>query len=151
MVAVMTAAKDKSGPEPLPTGLALAGANAEFLMGALVQDFFIARMALKGSPHTEAAYRSDLAAISVQLAADVGTEPGELRLGPSDGEELAPGVRHLLGRPRCWQHRPSLGYLEAVLRFLVADEVVVGNPMVTMAKPKVPAGAPKALQGEGTP
>ena len=35
--------------------------------------------------------------------------------------------------------------------FLVADEVVVGNPMAAVAKPKVPARAPKALQGEGTP
>jgi site-specific recombinase XerC len=35
--------------------------------------------------------------------------------------------------------------------FLVADEVVVGNPMAAVAKPKVPASAPKALQGEGTP
>ncbi len=35
--------------------------------------------------------------------------------------------------------------------FLVADEVVVGNPMAAVAKPKVPRGRPKALQGEGTP
>ena len=30
----------------------------------------------------------------------------------------------------------------------MVDEVVVGNPMAAVAKPKVPATAPKALQGE---
>ena len=35
--------------------------------------------------------------------------------------------------------------------FLVAEDVVVGNPMAAVAKPKVPKRAPKALQGEGTP
>ena len=30
----------------------------------------------------------------------------------------------------------------------MVDEVVVGNPMAAVAKPKVPARAPKALQGE---
>ena len=31
---------------------------------ALVEDFFVARKPLKGSPHTEAAYRRDLAGVS---------------------------------------------------------------------------------------
>jgi integrase/recombinase XerD len=35
--------------------------------------------------------------------------------------------------------------------FLVAEDVVVGNPMAAVAKPKVPRRAPKALQGEATP
>ena len=35
--------------------------------------------------------------------------------------------------------------------FLVAEEVVVGNPTAAVAKPKVPRRAPKALQGEATP
>jgi integrase/recombinase XerD len=34
---------------------------------------------------------------------------------------------------------------------LVAEDVVVGNPMAAVAKPKVPRRAPKALQGEATP
>jgi hypothetical protein len=38
----------------------------------LFQDSFIARKPLKGSSHTEAAYRGDLATISAQLAADLG-------------------------------------------------------------------------------
>ena len=48
---------------------------------ALVEDFFVARKPLKGSPHTEAAYRADLAGVSAHIAACLGTEPGELVLG----------------------------------------------------------------------
>jgi integrase/recombinase XerD len=35
--------------------------------------------------------------------------------------------------------------------FLLAEDVVVENPMAAVAKPKVPRRQPKALQGEGTP
>jgi len=35
--------------------------------------------------------------------------------------------------------------------FLVADDIVAGNPMGAIARPKVPAGSPKPLQGEDTP
>jgi integrase/recombinase XerD len=35
--------------------------------------------------------------------------------------------------------------------FLVADNLVVGNPMAAVAKPTVPRRAPKPLQGEATP
>jgi hypothetical protein len=73
-------------PPPAPDS-ALAGASAEAPLRALFEDFFVARKPLKGSPHTEAAYRSDLAAISACLAADLGTEPDELRLGQGRSPE----------------------------------------------------------------
>ena len=77
-------------PEEVPAGpdLALAGASADAQLKALFEDFFVARKPLKGSPHTEAAYRSDLAAISACLAADLGTEPDELRLGQLTAKSL---------------------------------------------------------------
>jgi site-specific recombinase XerC len=97
----------------------------------LFDDFFVTRKPLKSSPHTEAVYRSDLIAISVGLAADLATEPDELRLGPV----TASITRALVA----WNQ---------LFSFLVADEVVVGNnSTAAVAKPKVPARAPKALQG----
>ncbi len=41
----------------------------------------MARKPLRGSPHTEAAYRGHPVAISVQLAGGLGTEAGKLHLG----------------------------------------------------------------------
>jgi hypothetical protein len=49
--------------------LALDAGSADEHLEALFEDFFVAREPLEGSPHTEAAYRGDLATISAQLAA----------------------------------------------------------------------------------
>jgi site-specific recombinase XerC len=131
--------------------LALAGPSADAPLRTLFEDFFVARKPLKGSPHTEAAYRSDLAAISARLAADLGTEQDELRLG----QLTAKSLRRAFGAYSDSHAASSIARAWAAwnqfFSFLVADEVVVGNPMAAVAKPKVPARAPKALQGEGTP
>jgi hypothetical protein len=56
--------KRRTGPVDEPEAaatapdLALAGASADAPLRALFEDFFVARKPLKGSPHTEAAYRS---------------------------------------------------------------------------------------------
>jgi hypothetical protein len=68
--------------------LALEGTSADAHLQALFEDFFVARKPLKGSPHTEAAYRGDLATISAQLAADLGIDAGELRLGQVTAKSL---------------------------------------------------------------
>jgi hypothetical protein len=77
-----TLAATGAGPAPLDTSegagcsrLGPRGSQRRCAPHALFEDFFVARKPLKGSPHTEAAYRGDLAAISAQLAADLGTEP----------------------------------------------------------------------------
>ncbi len=48
----------------------------------LFEDFFAVRKPLKGSSHTEGAYRGDLVAISAQLAGDVGIEAAGSRTEP---------------------------------------------------------------------
>ena len=132
-------------------GLALAETEAGTRLVELFEDFFVARKPLKGSPHTEAAYRGDLVAISAHLAVDVGTEASELRLG----QVTAKGLRRAFATYADNHAAASIARAWATWNqffgFLVADEVVVGNPMAAVAKPKVPARAPKALQGEGTP
>jgi site-specific recombinase XerD len=132
-------------------GLALDGDNAGVRLQELFEDFFVARKPLKGSPHTEAAYRSDLAAISAQLAASSGTVPNELRLGQVTAKSLRRAFAVYSDSHATASIARAWAAWNQFFGFLVADEVVVGNPMAAVAKPKVPARAPKALQGEGTP
>ena len=149
--------KSQSGPveetqAPQPAlGLILAEPGADAPLKALFEDFFVARKPLKGSPHTEAAYRSDLAAISACLAADLGTEPDELRLGQLTAKSLRRAFAAYSDNHAAASIARAWAAWNQFFSFLVADEVVVGNPMAAVAKPKVPARAPKALQGEGTP
>ncbi len=141
----------KSQAAPPAPSLAVADAGADAHLEALFEDFFVARKPLKGSPHTEAAYRGDLAAISAHLAADLGTEPEELRLGQVTAKSLRRAFAAYSDNHAAASIARAWAAWNQFFGFLVADEVVVGNPMAAVAKPKVPARAPKALQGEGTP
>ena len=149
--------KSRAGPVdateavPAAPGLAAAGTSADAPLNTLFEDFFVARKPLKGSPHTEAAYRSDLAAISARLAAELGTERDELRLGQLTAKSLRRAFAAYSDNHAAASIARAWAAWNQFFSFLVADEVVVGNPMAAVAKPKVPARAPKALQGEGTP
>lgn len=136
-------------PTPSEHGLTLAEANAR--LPALFEDFFVARKPLKGSPHTEAAYRGDLAVISALLAEELGTEAQDLRLGQLSAKALCRAFAAYSDTHAAASIARAWATWNQFFGFLVAEEVVVGNPMAAVAKPKVPARAPKALQGEGTP
>ena len=140
------------GPAPgSPTGLAPSPKAAATLVVTLVEEFFVARKPLKGSPHTEAAYRRDLAGVSAHLAAELGTAPGELRLGQLDAKVLRRGFAAFSDGHGASSIARAWTAWDQFFGFLVAEDLVVGNPMAAVAKPKVPRRQPKALQGEGTP
>ena len=132
-------------------GLPATGAGAAMPLVALVEDFFVARKPLKGSPHTEAAYRRDLAGVSAYLAAELGARPGELVLGQLDAKVLRWAFASFSEGHAASSIARAWTAWDQFFAFLVAEDVVVGNPMAAVAKPKVPRRAPKALQGEGTP
>ncbi len=138
--------RNRTGPD-----LALSGDNTNVRLQVLFDDFFVARKPLKGSPHTEAAYRGDLAAISAQLATGAGTVPNELRLSQVTAKSLRRAFAAYSDSHAAASIARAWAAWNQFFGFLVADEVVVGNPMAAVAKPKVPARTPKALQGEGTP
>ena len=142
---------DEPEAEPAAPGLVLAAAGADAHLSELFEDFFVARKPLKGSPHTEAAYRGDLAAISALLGAALGTGPEELRLGQVTAKSLRLAFAAYSDSHAAASIARAWATWNQFFGFLVADDVVVGNPMAAVAKPKVPARAPKALQGEGTP
>jgi site-specific recombinase XerD len=118
---------------------------------ALIDQFFAARRSLKDSPHTTAAYRRDLTAITVALAAAAGVDPAAV----TAGQLSARAVRDAFGDfsashaktsiSRCWSAWNQF------FTFLVGEGVLPGNPMAAVPRPRRVRSAPKPLQGEDTP
>ena len=107
-----------------------------------MEDFFVARKPLKGFPHTEAAYRCDLAGVSAHLAAGLGAGPGELVLGQLDAKVLRRAFASFSEGHAASSIARAWTAWDQFFGFLVAEEVVAGNPMAAVAKPKVPRRAP---------
>ncbi len=112
-------------------------------------EFLLARRSAKPSRHTERAWRADFAGISRELAQVVGVELEELRLEHVTTRHL----RHAFAGFADGHSSASIGRgwstCNQFLSFLV-EEVLAGNPMAAVAKPKVPWRGPKPLQGEGS-
>ena len=115
----------------------------------LFAEFEVARRSAKPSPHSERAARSDFAAIHRLLeesagAGDVpvdGVTTRRLRLAFARFAETHAAA----SIARCWSTWNQF------FAFLVSEELVAGNPMGAVAKPKVGRRSPKPLQGEETP
>jgi site-specific recombinase XerD len=118
-------------------------------LATLFAEFEVARRSAKPSLHSERAARSDFAAIHGLLQEAAGT--GDVLL-----EEVT--ARHLrlafarfaethaaASIARCWSTWNQF------YGFLVSEELVAGNPMGAVAKPKVGRRTPKPLQGEDAP
>jgi integrase/recombinase XerC len=117
----------------------------DFPVTALVDDFLAARAARKPSVHTLAAYRRDLGSV-LQLIGDAGVTLGDLspRALRSAFARFA-ADRSPASVARAWSS------WNAFFTFLVTEQVVAGNPMPAVDKPRLPAHAPKPLRGEDTP
>jgi integrase/recombinase XerD len=121
----------------------------ETILAALFADFEVARRSAKPSPHSERAARGDFNAIHELLAESLGTDdiapadvtPRQLRLAFARfAEQRAPA-----SIARAWSTWNQF------YGFLVAEDVVAGNPMGAVARPKVGRRTPKPLQGEDAP
>jgi site-specific recombinase XerD len=118
-------------------------------LSALFAEFEVARRSAKPSPHSERAARSDFAAIHAFLQESAGTADVPV------GEVTTRRLRSAFARfaethaaasiARCWSTWNQF------FGFLVAEELVAGNPMGAVAKPKVGRRTPKPLQGEDAP
>jgi len=121
----------------------------ENTLAALFADFEMARRSAKPSPHSERAARSDFVAIHRWLADSIGTDdvvpaevtPRELRLAFARFAE----THAASSIARCWSTWNQF------YGFLVAEDVVPGNPMGAVAHPKVGRRTPKPLQGDDAP
>jgi integrase/recombinase XerD len=117
-------------------------------VAAAVESFFVARAPRKDSPHTTAAYRRDLAAVAAIVAEQLGRAPVVSELS-------APVLRAAFAVFAADRAAASVGRAWSVWRtfceFLVAEELLPGNPMSGVARPRRPERVPKPLQGDGTP
>ncbi|GLW90199.1 tyrosine-type recombinase/integrase [Actinokineospora globicatena] len=113
--------------------------------------FFLARRSRKDSPHTTVAYRRDLAGVNVLVAEAVGAEVGGVALDAVNAKVL----REAFGRFADTHAKSSVARAWSTwnqfFQFCVADEIVFGNPMGAIGRPRPAPLSPKPLRGEGTP
>ncbi|MGS2615824.1 tyrosine-type recombinase/integrase [Micromonospora sp. LZ34] len=119
----------------------------------LIEEFLTARATRKPSPHTVEAYRRDLRTIAA-LAGQVVTPP--LPLDALPVAALTPRVvraafaRYAAPRAAASVHR-AWSTWNSFFSFLVAEQVVAGNPMPAVDRPRAPLPEPKPLRGADTP
>ena len=118
-------------------------------LSELFEEFRLARQSAKPSPHSERAARSDFAAIHTRLRHQLGVEE------PTVGD-LSPRTLRLAFASYAVDHAAASiarvwSTWNAFFAFLVADEIVPGNPMAAVAVPKTFKRTPKPLQGEDAP
>jgi integrase/recombinase XerC len=115
----------------------------------LIDEFLAARAVRKPSEHTLQAYRRDLTLI---LALAAGDEPVEtVPLGALSPRLLRSAfARFAAGRAPASVYRAWSSW-NSFFGFLVVDQIVAGNPMSAVDKPRVVAPSPKPLRGEDTP
>ncbi|MFY1692252.1 tyrosine-type recombinase/integrase [Plantactinospora sp. WMMB782] len=125
----------------------------DFLLLPLVEQFLISRATRKPSPHTLAAYRRDLLAVA-RLVADGLATPLPLPALPVSAL-TARSLRAAFARFAAPRAAASIyrawSTWNGFFDFLVAEQVVGGNPMPAVDKPRVPPAPPKPLRGERTP
>src|SRR5689334_13011970 len=111
----------------------------------LVEEFLAARAVRKPSAHTLQAYRRDLSLILAEIPGDPVTlgdlSPRSLRRAFA----TFAGVRAPASVARAWSS------WNAFFAFLVTEQVVAGNPMSAVDKPRPAAHSPKPLRGDDTP
>ncbi|MGI9614642.1 MAG: tyrosine-type recombinase/integrase [Acidimicrobiales bacterium] len=113
----------------------------------LIDEFFLARMPKKHSAHTLAAYRRDFDAIRATLSDVLGIPAAEIRIEQLDVRTLRrafAGISHQAASTisRTWSTWNQL------FTFLVAEQIIPGNPMAAINKPRVPKARPKAIVGD---
>jgi integrase/recombinase XerC len=114
----------------------------------LIEEFLGARAVRKPSAHTLAAYRRDLTSV-LALAAD--GPDHVVVLGDLSPRLLrAAFARFAAGRAPASVYRAWSSW-NSFFGFLVVDQIVAGNPMSAVDKPRVAMPSPKPLRGEDTP
>ena len=112
----------------------------------LVGEFLAARATRKPSVHTLAAYRRDLVLIVRLIGPEEAVTLGDLSPRSLRGAFAAfAASRAPASVARAWSS------WNAFFTFLVTEQVVPGNPMSAIDKPRLPAHSPKPLRGEDTP
>ena len=116
-------------------------------LNELIDEFFLARMPKKHSPHTLAAYRRDFDTISAQLVAVLGTDVDRISIDQLDVKTLRRAFAAIAHQSAASISR-TWSTWNQLFTFLVAEGTVAGNPMAAVDKPRVPKSRPKAITGD---
>jgi integrase/recombinase XerD len=105
----------------------------------------------KLSPHTEKAYRSDLLEVLTLIAAPLDCPPAEVAVSSLTREAVRSGfARFALTRSAASVAR-AWSTWNGWFAFLLLHNVVEGNPMQAIRRPKGSVKRPKPLRGEDSP
>jgi integrase/recombinase XerC len=118
---------------------------ADIPVSELVEEFLTARATRKPSVHTLQAYRRDLGLI-------VGLFPAQpVTLGDLSPRSLRASFARFAAQRAPASVARAWSSWNAFFTFLVTEQVVAGNPMSAVDKPRPVAYSPKPLRGEDTP
>lgn len=116
-----------------------------------VDEYLTVRTAAKPSPHTLAAYRRDLTAV-LECAAHVNRTPtSSLTLADLTGGLLRHAFAAFAADRAASSVLRAWSTWNGFFSFLVAENLVDGNPMPAVPRPRPPQPRPKPLLGEDTP
>ncbi len=112
-----------------------------------VEEFLVDLSAAKPSPHTLAAYRRDLLGVAARVAAAHGVGLDDLALIALDKASLRRGFASWAADHAKASTIRAWSAWNAFFRHLVADDVVEGNPMDGVGKPRRPSAPVKVIRG----
>ncbi|TDQ50698.1 tyrosine-type recombinase/integrase [Actinorugispora endophytica] len=116
-----------------------------------VEDYLVARRPAKPSPHTLAAYRRDLTAVLRHAARVRGLDTADLTLADLTGTLLRRAFAEFATDRAASSVLRAWSTWNGFFSFLVTENLVPGNPMPAVQRPRPPAREPKPLMGEDTP
>src|SRR5699024_4352791 len=116
-----------------------------------IEQYLVARRAAKPSEHTVAAYRRDLHTVLGCMAAAQGVEAEQVELADVDAVVLRAAFADFAEERAASSVLRAWSTWNGFFQFWVAEQVVEGNPMSAVPRPRVRASSPKPLRGEDTP
>lgn len=122
-------------------------AGVAVTLDAVIEEFFLARMPRKHSPHTLEAYRRDLDAITVHLVELLGAPASAITVEQLDIRTLRRAFARISHQSPATVAR-TWSTWNQLFSFLVAEQVVAGSPMAAIDKPRIPRSRPKAITGD---
>lgn len=117
------------------------------IVSEAIDEFFLARMPRKHSPHTLSAYRRDFDSVLERLAQVSGIGAAEMTVSMLEVPTLRRAFAQISHQSASTVSR-TWSTWNQFFAFLVAEQVVAGNPMAAIDKPRVPKGRPKAITGD---
>lgn len=121
------------------------------LVESAIERYLVARRAAKPSPHTVAAYRRDLVAVSGCAGRVLGCDVDGVVLGSLTSQVLREAFADFAEERAASSVLRAWSTWNGFFSFWVAEQVVAGNPMSAVPRPRVRPSGPKPLMGEDTP